>query len=76
LSRHFSVSIKPLSEGVVARLLEGGVLGDTFVAMTAVGTEPDDHASGPVAVIIDAAGEAAAVVACCSFASVGSDQLS
>ena len=70
------MSIKPLSEGVVVRLLEGGIPSAALVAMTAVGTEPDDHASGPVAVIIDAAGEAAAVVACCSFASVGSDQLS
>jgi hypothetical protein len=65
-----SVAIKQLREGIVVRLLEGDVLGDTFVAMTAVATEPDDRASGPIAVVIDATGETAAVMACCSVASV------
>jgi len=70
LSRYFSLSIKPLGEGVVVRLLEGGVPSAALVAMTAVGTEPDDRASGPVAVVIDATGKAAAVMACRSIASV------
>jgi len=64
------VAIKQLGDGVAVRLREGGVLRDALLAMTAQGTEPDDLAGGPVTVIIDAAGEAATVVACCSFALV------
>jgi len=50
-----SVAIEQLGEGVVV-LSEGGALSATLVPMTAVGTEPDDGASGPVAVVIDATG--------------------
>jgi hypothetical protein len=49
------VAIEQLGEGVVV-LSEGGVLSAALVPMTAVGTEPDDGASGPVAVVIDATG--------------------
>jgi hypothetical protein len=76
-SRHFtpfsvvgsSVAIKQLTEGVIV-LLERGVLNAVLVAMTTVGTEPDDRASSPVTGIIETTGDAAAVVACYSFASI------
>ena len=68
--QHCSMSIKQLGEGVIVGLLEGGALSAALVAMTAVGTEPYDRASSPVAVVIDTAGDAAAVVPGCSFASV------
>jgi hypothetical protein len=63
------VAIKQLSEGVIV-LWEGGGVSATLVAMTTVGTEPDNGAGDPVAVVIDATGETAAVMACCSVASV------
>ena len=66
---HSSVAIKQLSEGVIV-LLERGVPSAALVAMTADGTEPDNRASRPVAFIIDATGEAAAIVARCSIAPV------
>jgi hypothetical protein len=66
---HCSVAIKQLSESVIV-LRERGVPSAGLVAMTTFGTEPDDRASGSVAVIIDAAGDATTVVACRSFAHV------
>jgi hypothetical protein len=64
------VAIKQLSEGVVVPLLNGGIPSKALVAMAAVGTKPDHLASGPVTVIVDAAGDTATEVGCYSFAVV------